>query len=791
MTKSSSSLAILAAAALLGGTVAAQAQSKNIGQVTAVIAEASTADDAGEIVDGQSGDTAYPFMGNLKALATVGEVDASSGNALTGYPDGQAAWLVNENTVRVVYQSESYATMSTETYAWPMQSGATFTGSHIHTIDYDRAGLATFLGNTAAASTIVRGSGHLFNRVFNVFGDEVTARSAGGVWGNQATPDGNHVDFAPNMQLSEAGFFFQSFCGAWYEQPDKFGPGIGFADHVWLTAEEWNIQSMFTDGDGNPVFDTANTMGLASVVVDIANGVAYTAPALGQTGYEKIAPLNPQHPDYVVLVMAGYNHDVEPAPLKIYIGRKGFGANGEPLPAGAPARDQFLARNGLLYGKLYGMAVANSAYPSLGIQTIDTSTKMMDAYMNDPGAVDQFAAAFVPTSYQWRGWANPVAVGQTEMLLWQAAGEQPAGHTYFVGDSKTEHPAVDPDITRTRWVQNLTNPGGMLSIELPNLRAELNAAGGDLPALVTARATRTLPAWDGSLTLDTGGKGIKHGGEGTHATWENGAAKTVQNDGLYWVKASDADVLIVDEDSGNDFGERKFAIVLDPRNMKPTEPGKGYFLAQAGGSANPRAAAAASVYGGTFSSATSSEFSGTWDITALVTRKADGSFYSMSEVAGRGLQDIHNRIPLRDHVFIGVVQHRGESGGPVAAVKADAGGQIFMFNLRIPNNAMTAVVELGGVTPSEFSVDGAVPNPFNPSTSIRYRLPEAADVSVKVFNTAGQHIATLAEGFQPAGNYAATWNGLDASGNAVASGVYLFTVQAGAHVHQGRMTLLK
>jgi len=75
-----------------------------IGQVTALIAEASTADDAAEhSVDGASGDTDFPFLSAMKPLATVGEVDAETGMALTGYPDGQAAWLHDDDTVRVAY----------------------------------------------------------------------------------------------------------------------------------------------------------------------------------------------------------------------------------------------------------------------------------------------------------------------------------------------------------------------------------------------------------------------------------------------------------------------------------------------------------------------------------------------------------------------------------------------------------------------------------------------------------------------------------------------------------------
>ena len=111
----------------------------------------------------------------------------------------------------------------------------------------------------------------------------------------------------------------------------------------------------------------------------------------------------------------------------------------------------------------------------------------------------------------------------------------------------------------------------------------------------------------------------------THATWEDGQAKMVAPDGLQWVKASDADVLIVDEDSGNDLGERKYALVIDPETMMLADDGMGYFLAMAGGGLNPRAMNEVSAYGGTFSSATSTEFYGTWDITGLVAQKEDGS----------------------------------------------------------------------------------------------------------------------------------------------------------------------
>ncbi len=95
----------------------------------------------------------------------------------------------------------------------------TFTGSQVHVIDFDRAELANFLGNDKISAQIVKGSGHLYNRIFNVFGNEMKPKSEGGVWGNQAKPDGTVVDYAPKMQLKEADFFVNSFCGSGLNLP--------------------------------------------------------------------------------------------------------------------------------------------------------------------------------------------------------------------------------------------------------------------------------------------------------------------------------------------------------------------------------------------------------------------------------------------------------------------------------------------------------------------------------------------------------------------------------------------
>ena len=666
---------------LLATPATALAETIRIGETTALIPEAGLATE--QVVDGGNGNVNFPYA-NFKAIATVGEV-GDNGLALTGYPDGQAAYLLDNDTIRVIYQSESYATMGKapvpETYNWVMENGVTFSGSHIHTIDYDRAKFADFLNNGESAEGMVKGSGKLFNRIYNVFGDEVVK---GGVWGNQALPDQTIVPFLPKYQLSEADFFLQSFCGSWYEQANKYGDGIGLADDVWLTAEEWEIGRMFTGSKKTGGKESAKTMGLASVVVDVKNQVAYTAPALGQTGYEKLMPINPQHEDYVVIVGAGYNHNQEPAPLKIYIGMKDRLADGSEIDySTANERDAFLARNGMLYGRIYGFAMPTESYAALGLEA-NPAAKMMDEYLQNADAPNTFEGRFYPTSYQWGGWDNPVAVKDTEMMLWEQAGEQPDGYTFFNGDSKAEHPAVDPDITRTRYVQNMTYRGGILGFDFGNIGAALDAANGDLPEYLDASGIRVVPAVDGALTLKTGGEGAVKGGSAAIHVEKNKAAM-VAPDGLYWTKHADGSFLIVDEDSGNDFGERKYVLPINESDMTLKFANTGYLLGIAGGKHSSRYQAGASALGGAFSKATTSEFSGSWNVTALTAKKGPYGifgFYSADELAGTGEQKIIQGINTEDQLFIGVVQARGESGGAVAENGADAGGQVFQFNFK-------------------------------------------------------------------------------------------------------------
>ena len=99
--------------------------------------------------------------------------------------------------------------------------------------------------------------------------------------------------------------------------------------------------------------------------------------------------------------------------------------------------------------------------------------------------------------------------------------------------------------------------------------------------------------------------------------------------------------------------------------------------------------------------------------------------------------------------------------------------------------------ELGATTPAETKVLGNYPNPFNPSTTISYTMGQAGWVTLKVFNTLGQEIATLVDGYQTAGQQTALWNGLNQNGQTVSSGLYFYRLSTTGAVHSGRMLLAK
>ncbi len=102
-------------------------------------------------------------------------------------------------------------------------------------------------------------------------------------------------------------------------------------------------------------------------------------------------------------------------------------------------------------------------------------------------------------------------------------------------------------------------------------------------------------------------------------------------------------------------------------------------------------------------------------------------------------------------------------------------------------------VEIGDLRPlpDAYGLDRNAPNPFNPSTVIGFQLPEAGRVRLVIYNLLGQQVRELVNEKMEAGYFTATWDGTDALGRRVASGVYLYRIQAGNFSAVQRMLLLK
>ena len=117
------------------------------------------------------------------------------------------------------------------------------------------------------------------------------------------------------------------------------------------------------------------------------------------------------------------------------------------------------------------------------------------------------------------------------------------------------------------------------------------------------------------------------------------------------------------------------------------------------------------------------------------------------------------------------------------AILADASGRL---------NVLVAS-DLQGLRalPSDYALSRNIPNPFNPDTQILYQLPENGPVSLVVYNLLGQQVRVLVDREQPPGYYQVAWDGRDALGRNVSSGIYLYRFASKGLVQTRRMLLLK
>ncbi len=115
------------------------------------------------------------------------------------------------------------------------------------------------------------------------------------------------------------------------------------------------------------------------------------------------------------------------------------------------------------------------------------------------------------------------------------------------------------------------------------------------------------------------------------------------------------------------------------------------------------------------------------------------------------------------------------------------------------NKGVTAPENVGGtppvgvdqVVPDRFMLAQNSPNPFNPSTTIKFSLSSTAQTKLVVYSLTGQVVRTLVNGQTAAGVHSVVWDGNDNMGRPVASGVYLYRLTSGTNEMVRRMVLVR
>ncbi len=93
--------------------------------------------------------------------------------------------------------------------------------------------------------------------------------------------------------------------------------------------------------------------------------------------------------------------------------------------------------------------------------------------------------------------------------------------------------------------------------------------------------------------------------------------------------------------------------------------------------------------------------------------------------------------------------------------------------------------------PRVFQLLRSYPNPFNPSTTVEYEIPQGAPVTVRIFDLHGALVSELRRETQPAGRHQVTWDGTDSGGARVASGIYFCAVECGDQALSRQLILVK
>ncbi len=105
---------------------------------------------------------------------------------------------------------------------------------------------------------------------------------------------------------------------------------------------------------------------------------------------------------------------------------------------------------------------------------------------------------------------------------------------------------------------------------------------------------------------------------------------------------------------------------------------------------------------------------------------------------------------------------------------------------RVEQSAAYPVSDLASALPTTYALEAAYPNPFNPTTEIRFALPESVPVSLVIYDALGREVTRLVDGTLAAGYHRVQWEA-----SSMPSGLYLYRLTAGTYTETRRMILMK
>ena len=336
---------------------------------------------------------------------------------------------------------------------------------------------------------------------------------------------------------------------------------------------------------------------------------------------------------------------------------------------------------------MYGFATDMSASGPTGGKWRDEFHK--DATMGINGAT--VPGVFTPINWQWDGevvnfehdgsWdfqeQPPNHLG-SENYFWNAAGNDASG-------CKTEHNTPDPRKGQSAFIQSSVC-GYFGHYYLNDIKAVLDSmSDGELPGDISADYYVYQGELDITSQIELGGKGQYADGQSalTNCDSTSCSKTTFEDIDGFEVVESDGEIYaIIQEDSGNDYGERMF---ITSALTHVGTPVTYYFIAMSGGSDNTRMAAGVGIPAGVNGYASSHEFSGVSDMSGLVAKKGGKNKFKLSASdSGYKRRYFDRTVPINEKLILLGLQAHNYAGGVIQAFQGDRGGQWLAYTPNIP-----------------------------------------------------------------------------------------------------------